>query len=71
MSKSRSGAGVGVGMLRGAGDSITRNSKRFLGFWFLASWFQKCFMFSKDTRYILPKFHFMIFDRYEIHIQGF
>ena len=28
-------------------------------------------MFSKDIRYILPDFHFMFIDRYEIHIQVF
>ena len=28
-------------------------------------------MFPKDIRYILPNVHFMIFDRYEIHIQSF
>ena len=45
----RSGAGVGVGMLRGAGDSFTWKEKRrfkvywFLGFWFIA--FGLCFVF--------------------------
>ena len=44
----RSGAGVGIGMLRGAGDSLT--------------WKQK-------SLWDLPNFHFMLFDRDEIHIQ--
>ena len=35
------------------------------------SWLQKCFMFPEDIWYILPTFHFMFFDRYEIHIQVF
>ena len=38
-------------------------------FWFLVSWFQKCVMLSKDILYILPNAHFMIFDRYKIHIK--
>ena len=29
------------------------------------------FMFSEDVRYTLPHFHFIFFDRYEIHIQYF
>ena len=50
-------------MLRGI--PLLKNKKGFLvvGFWFLgvlSSWFQKCFMFSKDIRHILPKFHFML-----------
>ena len=28
-------------------------------------------MFPEDIWYILPTFHFMFFDRYEIHIQAF
>ena len=28
-------------------------------------------MFPEDIWYILPNFHFMFFDRYEIHIQAF
>ena len=40
------------------------------GFLVEASRFKKCFMFSKDIWYILPK-TFHEFDRYEIHIQAF
>ena len=31
----------------------------YLGFWFWFLGFNKCFMFSKDIWYILPKIHFM------------
>ena len=31
----------------------------------------KCFMFSEDIWYILPNFHSVFFDKYEIHIQVF
>ena len=29
------------------------------------------FLFSEDILYILQNFHFMLFDRYEIHIEAF
>ena len=57
MGPPRSGAGVGVGMLRGAGDSLTWKYW-FLGFWFIG---------FKD----LPNFHSMFSGRYWSHIQDF
>ena len=50
------------------GIPLLENKKCFLLLDFLV---KKCVMFSKDIWYILPDFHFMIFDSYEIHIQAF
>ena len=80
-----SGAGVGVGMLRGAGDSLTclRGAwflvLLFLGFkvcWFLGFLVSKflSFLVSKFRLFndpILPHFHFMFSGRYWSHIQYF
>ena len=71
MGPPRSGAGVGVGMLTGAGDRLTWKYKRFLGFWFLVPWFRKIFYVFKNRCYILPHFHFMFFHRYWSHIHDF
>ena len=62
-----SDAGVGIKMLRGF---PYLKMKKVYWFSVLVSWFQTCFMFSKDIRYILPNFYFMFFDRYEMHIQA-
>ena len=54
-----SGAGVGVGMLRGAGDSLTWKTflvswclvscfKKVLVYWFVVSWFQSLLVSKKD-----------------------
>ena len=61
------GAGGGrIGMLMGS--PLLENKKGFL---VLVYGSEKGFMFSEYIWYILPKFHFMFFDRYDIHIQAF
>ena len=63
--KGWSGAGVGVGMLKGAGDSLTWKVYWFLGFWFIGfkvSWFQS----FEDS-----KIHFIFSEKYWSCIQDF
>ena len=72
-------AGVGVGMLMGARDSLTSRWKRFLGFWFcfsvswfLSSWFQG-FVISWFQSFLVSCFQrfkktFNVFERYLAHI---
>ena len=57
--------------MRGTRDSLTWKIKNVSWFLVLVSWIQKCLMFLEDIRYILPNSHFMLSDRYEIHIQDF
>ena len=61
-----SGAGVGVGKLRGAGDSLAWKVSWFLGFKDLPN-----FHFMSTGRFcsISPNFHSMFFGRYWSHIQ--
>ena len=71
------GAGVGVGMLRGAGIALLAIKKdlklRFFGCLFLVVGFlvSNFVMFSKDICYILPNFNFMVFYRYWSHLHAF
>ena len=66
-----SGAGVGVGMLRGAEDSLTGDFLGFLVYGLLVSWFW-IFLASKFQGFKdLSSFHFMLFERYWSHIQDF
>ena len=62
-----SGAGVGVGMLRDAGDCLTWKQQSFLSSWyqgFLVSWFQG-FLVSWLQRF---KKSFKVFGRYLVHL---
>ena len=76
--RSGQGAGVGLGMLRGAGDSLTRKRLLvwwllgcwFLGFWtlgFLVSWIQRFLVSSFQSFKDLQTNH--VVDRYWSHIQ--